>query len=212
MTKLVLAFFVGVIAGSIGVQLQAQRVEERTRETLAAHEMRTAANGNAKARDAASNPRTASTEEQTEPLRSGLAVTADQPQRDQPIAAVTDEPEIPVTQSHEPLLRSSHDGRTLGEWHEKLEREAEDMGWSYEKEQRLSEFFAPPHGIAFDVRSIECRKTMCEIQAFALGPMQQNTVTQDLQAEPWYDFSSSFMRLGEHENGTSVLMYLMRES
>lgn len=41
--------------------------------------------------------------------------------------------------------------------------------------------------------------------------MQQNTVTQDLQREPWYDFSRSFINLGKHHGNTSVLIYLLRK-
>lgn len=207
MTKLVLTFLVGVLAGSIGIQLQEQRVEERQRQALdeagATRDMRP--------RDvipAATNP-TIAHAPSTSHLSSDRTQREDANERS--VATNARKPDIPMTEAHEPLLSSKYDDRPLREWHEKLEREEKDMA-SYEKEQRLAEFFTPPHGIPFDVRSIECRKTICEIQAFALGPMQQNTVTQDLQRESWYDFSHSFINLGEHHGNTSVLIYLLRES
>jgi hypothetical protein len=225
MTKLVLAFLVGVIAGSIGIQLQEQRVERNERnaalarghldarrsaqalDVAATREERASANIQNASR--ASSPTPSHAQQSATP--SAESETRRDTHEDHPAAANADEPDIPITEAHQPLLSSTYDGRTLGELREKLEGEAEDTAWSYEKEQQLSEFFTPPHGVPFDVRSIECRATMCEIQAFALGPMQQNTVMEDLQREPWYDFSRSFTELGHHNGSTSVLMYLMRE-
>lgn len=207
MTKFVLVFLVGVVAGSIGIQLQEQRVEDRERQALAGEESR--ATTGARSLNGSTSIRPPSrTPPRPEPARaervSGASEAAS-PDKDA-------KPDVPVTDAHEPLLSSIYDGRPLRDWHEKLEREEKDMTWSYEKEQRLTEFFTPPHGIAFDVRSIECRQTMCEVQAFALGPMQHNTITQDMQREPWYDFSGSFINLGEHGGSTSVLIYLLRQT
>ena len=201
MTKVVVVFFVGVVAGSIGMRLHAQRMENRESSVIVASSPSISA----------SNPKTAV----MRPLPTGTTPAA-QAQSVRP-ALPSKAPQsdslydIPLTEAHEPLMGSTYDGRTLGEMHETLEQEPKQP-WSYEKEQQLTEFFNPSDGdVVFDVHSIECRTTMCEIQAIALAPTAGNTVMEDLQRTPWWDFSRSFTEIGEHNGTTSVIMYLIRD-
>jgi hypothetical protein len=218
MTRLVVLFLLGVIVGGAGMKLQEDRVERA--EMLAAARA-TPANTtkpspevagvgmdrrDTDARGSADNVPTARTTPDT-----SASHPAPTPAR------TTNEPAdprdtVPVPEVIQPLMSSTYDGRTVAEMHEKLEREPKN-DWSYQKEQELSDFFVPAHGSTrFDVHSIECRTTMCEVQAVALGPTQQNTVIEDLQREPWWDFARSFTRFGEHNGSTSVVLYLLRDS
>lgn len=204
MTRVVVVFLVGVVAGSLGMRLHAQRMERLEPPAVlatptSAGPTKAAEIAEARKRTAAAEPEAMNTRPQSRSRSERLE------------SRTHAETEIPLTEAHEPLMNSTYDGRTLGELHEKLEQEPKQH-WSYEREQQLTEFFTPPHGeVVFDVHSIECRTSMCEIQAIALGPTAENTVMEDLQRLPWWDFSRSFTEFGEHNGTTSVLMYLMRD-
>ncbi len=51
--------------------------------------------------------------------------------------------------------------------HEKLEGEAKDTAWAYEMEQRLRLMYESQGAQVF---SVECRSTLCEVQAFGNNP------------------------------------------
>lgn len=73
---------------------------------------------------------------------------------------------IPISTEHQDLI---DDGRspTHGTMHEKLEREAKDTTWAYEMEQRLRLMYESQGARVF---SVECRSTLCEVQAFGNIP------------------------------------------
>jgi hypothetical protein len=81
--------------------------------------------------------------------------------------------------------------------HDRLEREPRDESWAHYAESLLQRFFkAPPFGESVDARVIECRATLCEVQAiaFALDRADYHRVLAELHVQPW--FRTEFVSLG----------------
>ena len=103
---------------------------------------------------------------------------------------------IPVSDAHANIIysQSTRDEAT-GERRiirDILESEAKDDGWSYFMEQTLQMFIAS-HSDAdkFSIFHIECRTSMCEIQAIGFDESTSpdwSRVLFDMSLQPWYEF------------------------
>lgn len=124
---------------------------------------------------------------------------------------------IPVTEHHAKLLQGNTREPGIGWQHEQLEFEEEDVSWAYEMELRIREFLnAHPSAALFQVPSIECRTTRCQIQALgydsaAVG--HWGLMMDQMREQPWFNFfgtgsSSSNIDGGGH----AIVTFLEREA
>lgn len=99
--------------------------------------------------------------------------------------------------------------------HAVLEREPRDESWAHYAESLLRKFFGNPTFAGSIDAVIECRATLCEIQAISFAPEQVGwaRVQADLQVQPWY--RTEFVPRGSSSGGTGdghegILIHLAR--
>ena len=125
---------------------------------------------------------------------------------------------IPVSDAHASIIynQSTRDEAT-GERRivrDVLESEAKDDGWSYFMEQTLQMFIAG-HSDAdkFSIYHIECRTSMCEIQAIGFDESTSpdwSRVLYDMSLQPWYDFGRVGTSVGNYQGQLALLTRLTR--
>lgn len=128
---------------------------------------------------------------------------------------------VVLTEAHARLLDampSHHDGpKTLKDLHRQLDGEDEDTNWAYyAKAQILAYLIRLPPQLQFDVRAVECRATLCEIQAFGVneaGGDSWSTVLSGMRQQPWYrDFSGAASQTDGHDGTSTILTILQRNT
>lgn len=105
----------------------------------------------------------------------------------------TSMPSIALSREHAKVLAPTTGQNrqlTLAELHMQLVSEAKDDNWGTELEQSIRAFLtaknSPPE---FDIMSVECRTTLCEILAFGNLPTsgeRWNELWNQAHAQPWY--------------------------
>lgn len=121
---------------------------------------------------------------------------------DVPIDAITsnpssrDNPPVPLSDVHKKLLadqgKRARSPGGIPDSHAALEAEPKDDSWAYYMEQTLLQHLAGTPGIEqFEISNIECRATMCEIQAIGFDEstgLVWAQILQSMRNQPWYEF------------------------
>ena len=124
----------------------------------------------------------------------------------------------PITELHKKLLAENKDkdrhSNKPTDAHAELEAEAKDDSWAYYMEQSLQQFLAGhPDSPNFVISNIECRTTMCEIQAIgydeSTGPAW-NAMLFDMRQQPWFDFSESGSSSSSIDGSMAIITTLRR--
>jgi hypothetical protein len=122
---------------------------------------------------------------------------------------------VPVSDAHKPFL-GREDGGGRSDTHTELENEPEDAGWSYFMEQALSQFLSQhPNAGLFNIFNIECRTTICEIQALGYNDSTApdwSRIMYDLQQQPWYDFGQVGTSQNDYQGQLAIVTHLRRTS
>ena len=97
-----------------------------------------------------------------------------------------------------------------------LELEPKDDSWAYYMEQTLLQFLsAHPTIDQFDISSIECRTTKCQIEVFGFDestvPVWQQ-VMYDIRQQPWSEFGQYGSSAGNIEGRLTIVGTFHRES
>jgi len=103
---------------------------------------------------------------------------------------------IPIAEAFAGLFESN---REWAEFHERLEREPDDLSWSTFMEAQLIEFFnGNPSFAELSPLMIECRTSSCEIQAVMYGgPGAWQLDMIAIGQQPWFEFENWQMAGGE---------------
>ncbi len=100
------------------------------------------------------------------------------------------------------------------EIHAALEAEDVDEGWSHYMEQNLQMFLgAQPEANQFNIASIICRSTMCEVQAIGYDEATGHTwsgVMLRLRSQPWYEFGETGSWSSTMDGGLAIVTILKR--
>ena len=126
---------------------------------------------------------------------------------------------IPVSDAHASIIysQSTRDEQT-GERRtvrDILESEPKDDNWSYFMEQTL-QLFISGHAEAdkFSIFHIECRTTICEIQAIGFDESTSpdwSRVLYDMSLQPWYEFGQVGTSVGSYQGQLALLTRLTRK-
>lgn len=101
---------------------------------------------------------------------------------------------IPVTEGIRKILDGDRAAKQMNpdaggpsDWHDQLERESEDPGWSFYAETNFRQFFADAApGVV--LHAVICRQTICEVQATipgSAGPHTWQRLSLALNEQPW---------------------------
>jgi hypothetical protein len=90
-----------------------------------------------------------------------------------------------------------------------LQSEPKDDGWAYYMEQTLLQFLSGHPSIdQFDISSIECRTTKCQIEVFGFDestvPVWQQ-VMYDIRQQPWSEFGQSGSSSGNVDGRLTIV-------
>jgi hypothetical protein len=156
-------------------------------------------------------PAEAASQVQLPPQRIQPAVPpASEPKAAAPV--VPDRPTPPILLSAEHakvLLPPPNVGRplSLAELHMQLSSESKDANWAPDLEQSIRQALTVGNASAeFEILSVECRATLCEVLAFGNLPssgQRWNQVWDDIQTQSWYagfrgNTTSSFVQNGRY--------------
>jgi len=122
---------------------------------------------------------------------------------------------VRVSEAHKDLL-ARQDGAGRSDVHAELEAEPEDDSWSYFMEQALNQFISRhPNTSKFAIFNIECRTTLCEIQAVGYDDSTSpdwSRILYDLQQEPWYEFGQVGTSSTDYQGQLAVVTHLRRRN
>jgi hypothetical protein len=120
---------------------------------------------------------------------------------------------------HASLLLPSPLGRepvTVPELHAKFAAEPKEPNWAYKMEEVLGGFIKGPRtDVAFDIVSIECRKTMCEILAFGNTPNAQErwqSIGAEMAQQEWWSGFRGNATSYTSQNGRTVLATILQRA
>lgn len=102
---------------------------------------------------------------------------------------------------------------TIEELHQKIAAEPRDDGWALEVQMHWRNFLAQ-HAPSpdFDVVSVECRRTLCELAAFGNTPAADKRWDQALQTAKQEAWAQQFMNTNTHiteQNGRAVMLTIL---
>lgn len=126
--------------------------------------------------------------------------------------------DVAVSDAHrqmlvDPSTTGSTGGGSAGR-HAELEAEPEDDSWSYFMEQSLRQFLGQhPKASLFTIFNVECRTTLCEIQATGYDPSTApdwDRILYDLGQQPWYDFRHVGTSQDEYQGQLAIVTHLTR--
>ena len=96
------------------------------------------------------------------------------------------------------------------------EAEGKDVDWSYQMEQALTQFVAShPSATQFDITSIDCRQTYCELKAFAFDESAMTDwmqMAEDVKRQPWGQFGITGSSMGVVSGRVFARMTLYRRT
>ena len=105
-------------------------------------------------------------------------------------------PEVPVRETNVVPTTKNAETREVSAWpsnlREALAAEPKDDSWAYYMEQTLLQYLgAHPSISQFDISTVECRTTKCQIEVFgydeSTGPVWTQ-VMYDINQQPWSEF------------------------
>jgi hypothetical protein len=95
-----------------------------------------------------------------------------------------------------------------------LEAEEIDDSWSYFMKQSLQLFLSSHvEAIKFSIFHIECRTSMCEIQAVGFNDSTApdwSRILYDMAQQPWYDFGQVGTSSNDYQGQLAILTRLYR--
>ena len=127
---------------------------------------------------------------------------------------------ITLTDAHQLAIAKSREQEqpqiTLHGQHDRIESESRDEVWSYYVEEQLKAYFGQFAGSAgIDIVAVDCRSTMCEIQAFTYAASGEQTWQQamvGMRDQPWArEFSGSNMYSSDDQGTIVMFCFLMRK-
>jgi hypothetical protein len=143
------------------------------------------------------------------PLNSGAIVS----QRDQAHA-------VPVTglsTEHAKLLLPTRQDRepvTVPELHARFAAESKEGSWAYGMEGAIRQFLAEAQiEPAFELLSVECRTSMCQILAFGNVPESQqrwNAIGADMTKQAWWTDFRGNATSSSDQNGRTVIATILQ--
>ncbi len=104
---------------------------------------------------------------------------------------------------------------TLPELHAILSLEKKDVDWAWKTEQLLAQHFAQRNNTGeFEVLSIECRTTLCEVLAFGnlpTSPLRWAQIVGEMSNQPWWtNFHTSTTNVTEKHGRGALVTILQR--
>lgn len=108
------------------------------------------------------------------------------------------------------------DGSSVSNFQSKMESEGRDDSWAQFMEAQIAAYLASkPTFAAFQIALIQCRSSMCEIQAVGYGPDAAATwfaAVNDLPRQPWaVEFGDGNFEMRQFApDVTSILMQMAR--
>jgi hypothetical protein len=131
-----------------------------------------------------------------------------------------DSPGVPLPDAHRELLAvqaqpaaAVEPPSSLAELHQRFESEDKDPAWAYDTERQLKSYLlrnAPSP--RFDVFFVECRKSLCEIQARGYTPTageEWKKAIDAMAAQPWWTAFSGNSSSSSEQNGQAVMLTLL---
>ncbi len=98
----------------------------------------------------------------------------------------------------------------------KLALEAKDDSWAYYMEQTLLQFLAAHPSIdQFDISSVECRTTKCQIEVFGFDESTVPVwyqVMYDIRQQPWSEFGQTGTGSGNVDGRLLIVGTLHRKT
>jgi hypothetical protein len=115
------------------------------------------------------------------------------------------------------LFPASQEGRrlTIQEQHMLLTNESKDASWALEMEQNINQFLAQNNASGeFEILTVECRKTLCEILAFGNLPnshQRWNAISAEMTRQAWgSNFQGSSSSTGDQNGRATIITILER--
>lgn len=105
---------------------------------------------------------------------------------------------------------------TLAELHVQLLSESKDPQWGYEAEQSIRHAIAQANTTGeFDVPTVECRQSICEVLAFGNLPDSGNKWNQlwdGLTKQPWYsEFKNNSTSISASNGRFTIVTIVQRK-
>lgn len=130
-------------------------------------------------------------------------------------------PPIKLSDAHQQYLAKNREEEppptTMHGLHDRIESEARDNDWSYYIEQQLRNFFgAATVNVGIDTIHVECRSTLCEIQAIGyneIAASQWQQIFQQMRDQAWAsEFSGSNLYSTDQDNKIIMFAFLIRKT
>jgi hypothetical protein len=129
--------------------------------------------------------------------------------------AQTEGTPVAVSGAHRELLertaaRTPRGEPTLENFHQQLEAENRDPEWALPTEDHLKQYVAQN---GFDISSVECRTTLCEVQVLGrtgFGTNQWKTLVAAMRQEQWWSFSGDSSASSEENDQTVIFAVFHR--
>ncbi len=141
------------------------------------------------------------------------SATATAGEREDGAVAESSAASIPVPQELAGLL---DEGGRMAQLHRRIENEAEELSWSTYMEAQIAGYLNRKLPLTeLSVPLIECRTTLCEVQVIGYGesPMQSWMIaTEDMRAQPWYEFGEVSIGTLQVAPGIIGLMLVMQRA
>ncbi|MEK8034884.1 hypothetical protein AACH06_29055 [Ideonella sp. DXS29W] len=122
-----------------------------------------------------------------------------------PQPAVTMSP-VPMSYEHEQLAGPSRG--TSSDLHLMLESEPKDTGWAYAAEQQLRRTYEEA---GTDIYSLECRSTLCEVQAFSASDAASAERLRQAGNQATTEYSGQLVFSAPLDGRTAHLAYYFRQ-
>ena len=127
---------------------------------------------------------------------------------------------IPLLAEHAALVEKPHSGPTLAELHQQLEHEVLDAGWAIPLQQNISDYIYREWPDTIDLLSVDCRATMCELQAHSYSPEQQShtnagdfdqwlQVIAGMRQEDWFHSIATLNLSIQPSDGKAVVVTIL---
>jgi hypothetical protein len=117
---------------------------------------------------------------------------------------------IPVAPEAEGLMTGD-----VAELHSRLEHELREASWSTYMEMQLAAYFGSKTQMLqqFNIQLIQCRSSMCELQAVGYGPdtyLNWVAATNDMYDQPWFEFSGVGGPVAT-KDGVTVILWIFHK-
>ena len=105
---------------------------------------------------------------------------------------------------------------TLSELHMQLSTQRKDENWALEMEQAMRQFLSQSIvSNEFEVLTVECRTTLCEILAFGNLPSsgeRWNAVMADMAKQAWWSSFQGNATSSSDQNGRTTIVTILQRT